>query len=53
MTCNMMDIDGNPGGDFPGLPNGWSRVVGVLYAQSPLDTIFADGFESGDTSIWQ
>lgn len=30
MVCNMMDMDGNPGGDFPTL-QGYTRVVGFFY----------------------
>ena len=33
MTCNMMDKDGNPGGDFPTL-NNFTRVIGVFYSGS-------------------
>ena len=51
MTCNMMDMDGNPGGDFPGLP-GFTRVIGVFFSDYTLATIFADRFESGDLSRW-
>lgn len=32
MTCNMMDIDGNPGGNFPTLKKNQSRVIGTFYA---------------------
>ncbi len=53
MTCNMMDVDGDPGGEFPGLPAGQTRVIGVFYASDPaLDAIFADGFESGQLGGW-
>lgn len=31
MTCNMMDIDGRPGGHFPSLKGKETRVVGVFY----------------------
>ena len=30
MTCNMMDKDGNPGGNFPTLKNNESRVIGTF-----------------------
>ncbi len=43
MTCNMMDVDGNPGGNFPTLP-GFSRVIGVFYSDR---TLTMDMFESG------
>jgi hypothetical protein len=33
MICNMMDTDGNPGGDFPTLDN-FTRVIGVFYSAS-------------------
>lgn len=33
MVCNMLDIDGNPGGDFPSL-KGKTRVIGVLYSRA-------------------
>ena len=32
MTCNMMDTDGNPGGDFPTMKPGHSRVIGTFYS---------------------
>lgn len=32
MTCNMMDTDGNPGGDFPTMKPGNSRVIGTFYS---------------------
>jgi len=32
MTCNMMDTDGNPGGDFPTMKPGQSRVIGTFYS---------------------
>ena len=32
MTCNMKDHDGNPGGQFPTLPENQSRVIGVFYS---------------------
>ena len=31
MTCNMMDIDGNPGGNFPTLKKKQTRVIGVFF----------------------
>ena len=31
MTCNMMDRDGNPGGNFPTLRGKMTRVIGVFY----------------------
>ena len=31
MTCNMMDRDGNPGGNFPTLRGNSTRVIGVFY----------------------
>lgn len=31
MTCNMMDVDGKPGGDFPTLKAKQTRVIGVFY----------------------
>lgn len=36
MTCNMMDIDGNPGGDFPTLEGKQTRVIGVFYSNKEL-----------------
>jgi len=33
MTCNMLDKDGNPGGDFPTLSGKTTRVIGVFYSQ--------------------
>ena len=36
MTCNMMDRDGNPGGDFPTLRGKMTRVIGVFYHGSML-----------------
>jgi hypothetical protein len=35
MVCNMMDKDGNPGGDFPTLRN-YTRVVGFFYSSDTL-----------------
>jgi beta-xylosidase len=32
MTVNMLDTDGNPGGDFPTLRKNQSRVIGVFYS---------------------
>lgn len=32
MSCNMMDVDGNPGGEFPGVKGGGTRVIGVFYS---------------------
>ena len=52
MTCNMMDIDGDPGGNFPGLPGGQTRVIGVFYSDYTVNTIFAEGFESGELGGW-
>ena len=37
MTCNMKDHDGNPGGDFPTLPENLSRVIGVFYSVALYD----------------
>ena len=31
MTCNMMDIDGNPHGNFPTLKGKQTRVIGVFF----------------------
>ena len=31
ITANMMDRDGNPGGNFPGLKGNMTRVIGVFY----------------------
>ena len=31
MTCNLMDRDGNPGGNFPTLKGNQTRVIGVFY----------------------
>lgn len=31
MTCNMMDLDGNPGGNFPTLNKNQTRVIGMFY----------------------
>ncbi len=38
MTCNMMDKDGNPGGDFSrsGLKGKDTRVIGVFYSDKKL-----------------
>ena len=38
MTCNMMDKDGNPGGNFSGsgLKDGATRVIGVFYSDKKL-----------------
>ncbi len=36
MTCNMMDKDGNPGGNFPTLTEKVTRVIGVFYHGSIL-----------------
>lgn len=36
MTCNMMDTDGNPGGDFPTLKGKRTRVIGVFYSNKKL-----------------
>jgi hypothetical protein len=36
MTCNMMDIDGNPGGNFPSLKKNQTRVIGVFYHADAL-----------------
>jgi len=36
MTCNMMDLDGNPGGKFPTLRKGQSRVVGTFYSNKTV-----------------
>jgi arylsulfatase A-like enzyme len=36
MTCNMMDRDGNPGGDFPTLKGEQTRVIGVFYHGSDV-----------------
>ena len=36
MTCNMMDRDGNPGGNFPTLKGKSTRVIGVFYHGSIL-----------------
>ncbi|MBK1879358.1 hypothetical protein [Pelagicoccus mobilis] len=35
ITCNMMDKDGNPGGNFPGVKGGGTRVIGVFYSGEP------------------
>ncbi|PXA04987.1 hypothetical protein DDZ13_03205 [Coraliomargarita sinensis] len=32
MTCNMMDTDGKPGGNFPTMKPGNSRVIGTFYS---------------------
>ena len=39
MTCNMMDKDGNPGGNFSGsgLKDGATRVIGVFYSNQILN----------------
>jgi hypothetical protein len=31
IICNMMDKDGNPGGDFPRMTGDITRVVGFFY----------------------
>jgi hypothetical protein len=36
MTCNMMDVDGNPGGVFPTLKGKQTRVIGVFYSNKEL-----------------
>jgi len=38
MTCNMMDKDGNPGGEFSGsgLKGKDTRVIGVFYSNHTL-----------------
>jgi len=36
MICNMMDIDGNPGGHFPTLKEQQSRVIGVFMHEQVL-----------------
>ena len=38
MTCNMMDTDGNPGGNFSGsgLRGSATRVIGVFYSDKKL-----------------
>lgn len=33
MFCNVMDTDGNPGGNFPTLKDGQTRVIGVFYSE--------------------
>ena len=38
MTCNMKDIDGNPGGYFPTLKGKQTRVIGVFYSNKELKT---------------
>jgi hypothetical protein len=35
--CNMKDVDGIPGGDFPNLESTETRVVGVFYSSSLSD----------------
>jgi hypothetical protein len=37
MLCNMKDLDGNPGGDFPNLGGQATRVIGVFYSRQTLD----------------
>ena len=39
MTCNMMDKDGNPGGNFSGsgLKGKDTRVIGVFYSDKKLN----------------
>ena len=32
ITCNMMDVDGNPGGNFPTMKPNHSRVIGTFYS---------------------
>lgn len=39
ITCNMMDLDGNPGGDFPTLRKNQSRVIGVFYHQEMMKNL--------------
>ncbi|MCP4645526.1 MAG: hypothetical protein GY851_34095 [bacterium] len=36
MTCNMKDHDGNPGGRFPTMKGGQTRVIGVFYSNKEL-----------------
>ncbi|TWT36012.1 hypothetical protein KOR34_09090 [Posidoniimonas corsicana] len=38
MTCNMMDVDGVPGGHFPTLEKTQTRVIGVFYSNKQLRT---------------
>ncbi len=37
MTCNMKDLDGNPGGDFPNLGEDETRVIGTFYSRKTIE----------------
>jgi len=37
ITCNMMDVDGNPGGDFPTMKGNNTRVIGVFYSSKLIE----------------
>ncbi|MEM9018424.1 MAG: hypothetical protein AAGC68_15525, partial [Verrucomicrobiota bacterium] len=39
MTCNMMDVDGNPGGSFPTLKKKQTRVIGVFYHDGAMSKV--------------
>lgn len=43
MTCNMMDTDGNPGGDFTTLRKNQSRVIGTFYSNKTIPPKKAKG----------
>ena len=36
LLCNMKDMDGNPGGNFPNLGGQSTRVIGVFYSKRTL-----------------
>ncbi|MEM9280707.1 MAG: hypothetical protein AAGA96_02680 [Verrucomicrobiota bacterium] len=38
MSCNMLDTDGNPGGDFPTLRKNQTRVIGFFYSDQEVKT---------------
>lgn len=37
MSCNLMDWDGTPGGDFPTMKKNQTRVIGVFYSNQILN----------------
>lgn len=39
MFCNMMDVDGNPGGDFPTLKKKETRVIGCFYHAGAMEGV--------------
>ena len=47
MTVNMMDIDGNPGGNFPELGGKRTGVIGVFYHGQEFLPQYQQNDESG------